>query len=506
MRARDSNVESKVKGERSSKEAPTRCAALPYRTGEGGVEVLLVTARSTGDWIIPKGKIDRDRGPRETAREEALEEAGVEGEIGLSPFDEYRHGGDDDDPLVAVFLLRVTDELPTWAEEEERDRAWMPIRQAAERVADPGLARILSAAAVHLATTSPTVSDSTPAGPDATPRGPARRMFTPGRLGLLVLAALGLVSLAAWALTSRQNGHGDGGRNAADVMAAVAEPRDRGEGSAGDAVAAGDSTCRVEEASVALPRRLSEASGIAAGRRSPGVLWSHNDSGEPLLYAFSADGSALGVVRVTGADMENWEDVAAGPCASGSCLYLADIGDNAASRPSTTVYRVPEPAPTDGQTRPAEAFHATYPDGPQDAEALFVLPDGGIYIVTKGETGPIAVYRFPQPLRAGAQVRLERVAELAGAATKRKDRITGASASLDGRWVALRTLGELALYRTADLLRGDAGAPIRVDLSSLNEPQGEGVGWGTGGTVYLSSESGKKNHPGSLARLSCTLS
>jgi 8-oxo-dGTP pyrophosphatase MutT (NUDIX family) len=494
-----------VKDERSSKEAPSRCAALPYRMGDGGVEVLLVTARSTGDWIVPKGKIDRALGPRETAREEALEEAGVEGEIGLSPFDEYRHGGGDDDPLVAVFLLRVTRELPTWVEAEERDRAWMPIREAAGRVADPGLARILSAAGVHLATASPAASDGARAGSDAAPSGTARRAFTPGRLGLLVLAALGVVSLAAWALTSRQSGRRDG-RDAVGVMAAAAEQGDRGGGPAGGAAAPGDSTCRVEGASVALPGRLSEASGIAAGRRSPGVLWSHNDSGEPLLYAFSPDGRALGEVRVTGAGVKDWEDVAAGPCASGSCLYLADIGDNAASRPSATVYRVPEPAPTDGQTRPAEAFHATYPDGPQDAEALFVLPDGGIYIVTKGETGPIAVYRFPQPLRAGAQVRLERVAELAGAATKRKDRITGASASPDGRWVALRTLGELALYRTADLLRGDVGAPIRVDLSSLNEPQGEGVGWGTGGTVYLSSESGKKNHPGSLARLSCTVS
>lgn len=493
-----------MKGERSSKEAPSRCAALPYRMGDGGVEVLLVTARSTGDWIIPKGKIDRALGPRETAREEALEEAGVEGEIGLSPFDEYRHGGGDDDPLVAVFLLRVTQELSTWVEAEERDRAWMPIRQAAERVTDPGLARILSAAAVHLATSGRAAADGPPASPDATPPGPARRAFTPGRLGLLVLAALGVVSLAAWALTSRQSGrrHGGDGRDAVGVVAAAAEPGDRD----GGAAAPGDSTCRVEGASVALPRRLSEASGIAAGRRSPDVLWSHNDSGEPLLYAFSADGRALGVVRVTGADMENWEDVAAGPCASGSCLYVADIGDNAASRPSTTVYRVPEPAPTDAQTGPAEAFHATYPDGPQDAEALFVLPDGGVYIVTKGETGPIAVYRFPQPLRAGTQVRLERVAELAGAVTRRRDRITGASASPDGRWVALRTLGELALYRTADLLRGDAGAPIRVDLGSLNEPQGEGVGWGPGGTVYLSSESGKKSHPGSLARLSCTVS
>jgi hypothetical protein len=233
------------------------------------------------------------------------------------------------------------------------------------------------------------------------------------------------------------------------------------------------------------------------------VLWSHNDSGQPLLYAFGVDGSPRGVVRVAGMRVKDWEDIASGPCAGGSCLYLADIGDNAASRASITVYRVPEPAPTDGETRPAEAFHATYPDGAQDAEALFVLPDGGIYIVTKGETGPIALYRFPQPLRAGATVRLERIVELDAARTRRRDRITGASASPDGQWVALRTLDAVDFYRAADLLRGVPGTPVRVDLRPIHEAQGEGVGWGPSGTVYLSSESGKKNKPGTLARLSC---
>jgi hypothetical protein len=301
---------------------------------------------------------------------------------------------------------------------------------------------------------------------------------------------------------SRQSGGRGAARNAVVAASATKEAGRNGAAAAGG-VAAGDSVCRVEEASVALPRRLSEASGIAAGLRTPGVLWSHNDSGEPLLYAFGNDGGALGEVRVAGATLEDWEDVASGPCAGGSCLYLADIGDNQASRANVTVYRLPEPAPTDRESRPAEAFHATYPDGPQDAEAFFVLPDGAIYIVTKGETGPIALYRFPQPLRAGTSVALERVVELAGA-ERRRDRITGAAASRDGRWIALRTLHAVDFYHTAELLRGTPGTPIRVDLSALGEAQGEGVGWGPAGTLYLSSESGKKKTPGTLARLSCT--
>jgi len=491
---------SRYEDEPISSKGPIRCAALPYRLREGTVEVLLITRRGRSGWIIPKGKVDRDLGAGESARREAAEEAGVEGEVHSAPFDEYRHGGGSDDPLVHVFLLRVTRELPTWPEAHERERWWVRAQGAAGHVTDPGLARVLSSAAAYLATERATAPDvAPPATPYGEPRPVAPRTLTPTRIGLALLA-LGVIALAAFALVS---GRRDGADARATVRAAPATVADSGATPAAEALAGGDPTCRVDGASVALPDRLSEASGIAAGLRTPGVLWSHNDSGQPLLYAFGVDGGARGVVRVAGMRVKDWEDIASGPCAGGSCLYLADIGDNAASRASITVYRVPEPAPTDGETRPAEAFHATYPDGAQDAEALFVLPDGGIYIVTKGETGPIALYRFPQPLRAGATVRLERIVELDAARTRRRDRITGASASPDGQWVALRTLDAVDFYRAADLLRGVPGTPVRVDLRPIHEAQGEGVGWGPSGTVYLSSESGKKNKPGTLARLSC---
>ena len=76
---------------------------------------------------------------------------------------------------------------------------------------------------------------------------------------------------------------------------------------------------------------------------------------------------------MTGAQVENWEDIAVGPCPQGTCLYIADIGDNKATTETITVYRAPEPAP--GDTRPSTpSAHAIYPDGPQDAEALVVLP------------------------------------------------------------------------------------------------------------------------------------
>ena len=138
---------------------------------------------------------------------------------------------------------------------------------------------------------------------------------------------------------------------------------------------------------------LPEASGLAASRRTPGRFWSHNDSGDPVLFALDSNGRVTGRLSISGVTVEDWEAVAVGPCPSGSCIYVADIGDNDAERKQVTVYRIAEPAEASGSAKIADVFHATYPDGPHDAETLLVTPEGRLLIVTKGETGPVSLYR-----------------------------------------------------------------------------------------------------------------
>jgi hypothetical protein len=248
---------------------------------------------------------------------------------------------------------------------------------------------------------------------------------------------------------------------------------------------------------------VDEASGLAISRRSPDLLWTHNDSGPPVLYAFGTDGSRRGRVRVTGARLDNWEGLASGGCPDGACLYIADIGDNKASRRAITVYRVPEPAPSDAATKPAVAMHASYPEGPQDAEGLFIGPDGTLHVVTKGDGVPISIYRFPA-WSSGSTVRLERVTTLAGAARK-EQRVTDAETTPDGQWIALRTLETVAFHRAAALLAGKADAAIEVGVTKAGEPQGEGIAMTSDGTVYLAGEAGDGVRGGTLARLSCKL-
>jgi hypothetical protein len=270
---------------------------------------------------------------------------------------------------------------------------------------------------------------------------------------------------------------------------------------AGHAVQSSGS-CTASGQLVQLPG-LSEASGLAASRSVPGRLWSHNDSGQPILFALDNRGGVSGQVRVNGATVEDWEGLAVGPCGNRSCLYIGDIGDNNANRKRVTVYRLPEPEQANGTAAVSDVFHATYPDGAHDAEAL-ITANGRLYIVTKGETGPVAIYGFPAKLEAGTTMKLERVAEISPKADA-QSRITDASASPDGRWVVMRSRSTLAFYRAAELFAGKARAAATVDLRSLREAQGEGVAYGADATVFLAGEGGGKGLPGTFARFSCAL-
>lgn len=265
-----------------------------------------------------------------------------------------------------------------------------------------------------------------------------------------------------------------------------------------------DMQCRAAAAGAAVAE-LREGSGIAASRRVAGRLWAHNDSGEPLLYALDRGGTVAGHLRIRGAEVEDWEAIATGPCPAGSCLYIADIGDNDAERERVTIYRVPEPAEAGGIAH-AEAFHARYPDEPHDAETLLVTAGGDLFIVTKGETGPVALYRFPRNMQPGTTVALEQIGRSRDrGSVDRDDRITDGAVSPDGDWIVLRTRETLHVHAAQRLTSGDWRETGRVELDGLDEPQGEGVTFADDTTLMLLSEGGGKKRPGLLSHLTCTV-
>lgn len=264
-----------------------------------------------------------------------------------------------------------------------------------------------------------------------------------------------------------------------------------------------NATCEIVQASTPLPDGLGETSGLAISRRDPALLWSHNDSGdEARVFAVRADGTAVGIVKVSGAKNRDWEDIAIGPCDGGDCLYIADIGDNRGARAEVSIYRVPEPDPAAVSSDAAERLPITYPGGPRDAESIFVLPDGELYVLSKGRTSNVALYRYPRPFRPDDVVEMEHVADLSAEEVDLAAQVTGADASSDGRWVAVRSYGALSVYRTADLLAGRPAMTI-IDLGPLGESQGEAVAITTEGRVTLSSEAGGLQGTGTITVLQC---
>jgi 8-oxo-dGTP pyrophosphatase MutT (NUDIX family) len=115
-------------------------AALPYRKrADGRVEVMLVTSRGTRRWVIPKGWPMKGRKPHAAAAREALEEAGLVGQVGKEPIGSYSYdkrlkGGMAIPCRVDVFPFAVKSQRKRWPEKGERSAKWFSPEEAAEAV------------------------------------------------------------------------------------------------------------------------------------------------------------------------------------------------------------------------------------------------------------------------------------------------------------------------------------------------------------------------------------
>jgi 8-oxo-dGTP pyrophosphatase MutT (NUDIX family) len=136
--------------------ARTQYGALCWRMHRGKVEVLLITSRDTGRWVIPKGWPIDGLAPAQTAAREAWEEAGVEGNIadlGLGIFDYEKCLGQNEfvSCSVEVFGLRVAELKGKFPERKERRRKWFDFEKAARKVIEPELRALLLALPARLA-------------------------------------------------------------------------------------------------------------------------------------------------------------------------------------------------------------------------------------------------------------------------------------------------------------------------------------------------------------------
>jgi 8-oxo-dGTP pyrophosphatase MutT (NUDIX family) len=124
-------------------------AALPCRlTGDGTRQIMLLTSRDTGRWVIPKGWPIKGLKPREVAEREAYEEAGLRGRVaGKKPVGTFHYAKQlPAEALlcqVRVYLLWVHEQLIDWPEKSERQTRWFDAADAADLVDEGGLAEII---------------------------------------------------------------------------------------------------------------------------------------------------------------------------------------------------------------------------------------------------------------------------------------------------------------------------------------------------------------------------
>jgi len=277
--------------------------------------------------------------------------------------------------------------------------------------------------------------------------------------------------------------------------------------------------------------RVVESSGVAVSRTHPGVLWTHNDSGDgPYLYATDLLGADRGALIIPGAQAIDWEDMALGPCpvpfvlqprpklVAATCLYLADTGDNLELRPFVTVYAIPEPDPPEGPgdtlgtTRAPAVLRLRYPDGPHDVEAIYVSPrDTAIYLVSKGFTqgSAIRLYRAPPERRQWASPDTSNkvvTATLVQTLDIRPNReagrvVTAGTVRQDGRVVALRTYSEIYLFNPGV---GGRLVPARerpCNIAGVDQG-GEAIDFLTDSTFVLTSEATGRRK-GTIHTVSC---
>ena len=125
-------------------------AALPWRMSGKGVEILLITSRDTGRWVLPKGWPEGAEELSQAAAREAVEEAGLSGAVSRREAGRYRYSkalssGEEIPCEVLVYPLEVEKVADKWKEKRQRRRKWVSSTEAARMVHEPDLGRLIVA-------------------------------------------------------------------------------------------------------------------------------------------------------------------------------------------------------------------------------------------------------------------------------------------------------------------------------------------------------------------------
>ncbi|HET9055134.1 MAG TPA: hypothetical protein VFM90_13230 [Cyclobacteriaceae bacterium] len=240
---------------------------------------------------------------------------------------------------------------------------------------------------------------------------------------------------------------------------------------------------------------IREASGLVASVNNPGMLWTHNDSGNnAAIFLMDAQGEITGTVHLTGITNRDWEDIAvgAGPEAGKSYIYIGEIGDNNAVYDTKILYRLEEPrlesGVTDTTLTKIDKIEFKLSDGKRDSEALLIDPvSTDFYIFSKRESR-INMYKLSGPLQPGEILTAERVLEGLPFTL-----IVAADVSEDGSEILVKSYDNIFYWkRMPGESIEDAIKRTPETLPYSPEPQGESIAFSRKGDGYYTISERKK--------------
>ncbi|RPE77109.1 hypothetical protein [Vulcaniibacterium tengchongense] len=258
-------------------------------------------------------------------------------------------------------------------------------------------------------------------------------------------------------------------------------------------------------AGLMLDPQLGEISGLAASRRHRGVLWMHDDGGNPArLFAVDAHGDRLATLRVEGLSKTDWEDLAAFELDGRAYLLIADTGDNGGLRRTLQLHAIEEPRRLENaRVRPAWSIAFRWPDGARDCEAVAVDAAAGQVLLISKKRRPPELFALPlRPADRSVQT-AALLGHLAGvpepdAGTLRRNpqrartqvQITAADVSPDRRVLAAMTYRHLLLYPRRPDQDWAAAVAVPPQVRPLPWlPQAEALGWSADGReLYATGE------------------
>lgn len=232
-------------------------------------------------------------------------------------------------------------------------------------------------------------------------------------------------------------------------------------------------------------KELDEVSGIASSIVNPGMLWTHNDSGNPaVVYLIDHALNIKLACKLEGVKNRDWEDIAvgSGPVKGKSYVYVGDIGDNNAKHEFKIIYRFEEPSAADntGQIVISKFDKIVFrlADQKKDTETLLVHPENGnIYVVSKREQ-PVVMYELKAPVNAGDTLTAQPIVSIP------ITQAVGGDFSPDGKELLLKNYENIYYWRIGQRSLVEALKEKPGILTYTEEPQGEAIAFDPEGSAF----------------------